>query len=72
MAEGGRWPGAHPMHLDIAMDQLGPFRPIRAMGDHRVPGIRGLYVSGAGTNPSGGVLGTPGRRAARALLADSK
>jgi phytoene dehydrogenase-like protein len=72
MAEGGRWPGAHPMHLDIAMDQLGPLRPIRTMGDHRVPGIRGLYVSGAGTNPSGGVLGTPGRRAARAVLADSK
>ncbi len=72
MAEGGRWPGAHPMHLDIAMDQLGPLRPVRSMGDHRVPGIRGLYVSGAGTNPSGGVLGTPGRRAAKALLSDSK
>jgi phytoene dehydrogenase-like protein len=69
MEDGGRWPGAHPMHLDIALDQLGPFRPTRSLGDHRTP-VAGLYVSGAGTNPSGGIAGTPGRRAARAVLAD--
>jgi phytoene dehydrogenase-like protein len=69
MASGGRWPGAHPMHLDISLDQLGPFRPTRALGRHRTP-VAGLYVSGAGTNPSGGVSGSPGRRAAKALLAD--
>jgi phytoene dehydrogenase-like protein len=32
--------------------------------------VAGLYVSGAGTNPTGGVSGSPGRRAAKALLAD--
>jgi phytoene dehydrogenase-like protein len=64
-----RWAGAHPMHLDIALDQLGPFRPTRLLGTHRTP-IEGLYVSGAGTNPTGGIAGTPGRLAARALLAD--
>jgi phytoene dehydrogenase-like protein len=64
-----RWPGGHPMHLDITLDQLGPFRPSRALGRWRTP-IAGLYVSGAGTNPSGGILGTPGRGAARALLRD--
>jgi phytoene dehydrogenase-like protein len=64
-----RWPGAHPMHLDITPDQLGFFRPTRRLGDHRTP-IRGLYASGAGTNPSGGILGTPGRMAARALVHD--
>lgn len=69
MSAGGRWPGAHPMHLDIALDQLGPLRPTRRLGDHRTP-IRGLYVSGAGTNPSGGILGTPGKQAAMALLKD--
>ena len=57
------------MHLDITLDQLGPFRPTRALGRWRAP-ISGLYVSGAGTNPSGGILGTPGRGAARALLRD--
>ncbi len=64
-----RWPGGHPMYLDIALDQLGPFRPTRALGGWRTP-IAGLYVSGAGTNPSGGIAGTPGRQAARTLLAD--
>jgi phytoene dehydrogenase-like protein len=67
----GRWPGAHPMHLDIAIDQLGPLRPTRRLGDHRTP-VRGLYVSGAGTNPAGGILGTPGKRAAMALLKDQR
>ncbi len=66
-----RWPGAHPMHLDIALDQLGPLRPTRALGDHRTP-VTGLYLSGAGTNPAGGIAGTPGRSAARALLQDQE
>jgi phytoene dehydrogenase-like protein len=69
MAAHGRWPGAHPMHLDISLDQLGPLRPTRALGRHRTP-VAGLYISGAGTNPSGGIAGTPGRMAAKALLAD--
>ena len=29
-----------------------------------------LDLAGAGTNPSGGILGTPGRGAARAVLHD--
>jgi phytoene dehydrogenase-like protein len=69
MAREGRWPGAHPMHLDISLDQLGPLRPTPRLGRHRTP-VNGLYVSGAGTNPTGGVSGSPGRRAAKALLAD--
>lgn len=69
MATTGRWPGAHPMYLDLALDQLGPLRPTRALGDHRTP-IAGLYISGAGTNPTGGVAGTPGRAAARKVLKD--
>ncbi|HVE45487.1 MAG TPA: NAD(P)/FAD-dependent oxidoreductase [Acidimicrobiales bacterium] len=65
----GRWPGGHPMYLDIALDQLGPFRPTKRLGRWRTP-IEGLYISGAGTNPTGGIAGTPGRQAARVLLAD--
>ncbi|MGH9268054.1 MAG: phytoene desaturase family protein, partial [Acidimicrobiales bacterium] len=42
MEEGGRWPGAHPMHLDIALDQLGPFRPTLRLAGHRTP-VAGLY-----------------------------
>jgi len=59
------------MYLDIALDQLGPFRSTKALGGWRTP-IAGLYISGAGTNPSGGIAGTPGRQAARALLADQR
>ncbi|MDQ3640109.1 MAG: NAD(P)/FAD-dependent oxidoreductase [Actinomycetota bacterium] len=65
----GRWPGGHPMYLDIALDQLGFFRPTKRLGRWRTP-IDGLYISGAGTNPTGGIAGTPGRQAARALLSD--
>ena len=70
MEREGRWPGAHPMYLDIALDQLGPFRPTRRLGRHRAP-VQGLYLSGAGTGPTGGIAGTPGRLAAQALLADT-
>jgi len=69
MEEEEDWVGAHPMHLDLALDQLGPFRPTRRLGGHRTP-VEGLYISGAGTSPTGGVAGTPGRAAARALLSD--
>ena len=64
-----RWPGGHPMHIDIALDQLGARRPTRRLSGHRTP-VAGLYISGAGTNPAGGILGTPGRLAAAAVLAD--
>lgn len=64
-----RWPLGHPMHLDITLDQLGPLRPTRHLANHRTP-IEGLYISGAGTNPTGGIAGTPGRLAAQALLTD--
>ncbi len=67
-SEGG-WRGANPMHIDISAYQLGFFRPIPALADHRTP-VAGLYVSGAGTAPTGGIAGTPGKMAARALLTD--
>jgi phytoene dehydrogenase-like protein len=64
-----RWPGGHPMYLDLALDQLGPLRPTRRLGGHRTP-VRGLYISGAGTSPTGGIIGTPGRSAAMKVLRD--
>ena len=70
MERAGRWPGAHPMYLDITLNQLGPFRPTRRLGRHRTP-VAGLYLSGAGTGPTGGIAGTPGRAAAEALLSDT-
>ncbi|MGH7721250.1 MAG: phytoene desaturase family protein [Candidatus Dormibacteria bacterium] len=65
------WPGGHPMHIDIALDQLGPMRPTRSLARHRTP-LTGLYISGAGTSPAGGIVGTPGRLAARAVIRDQR
>ena len=64
-----RWPGAHPMVLDVTPDQLAFLRPTPALGGHRTP-VEGLYVTGAGTAPVGGIAGAPGRAAARAVLRD--
>jgi phytoene dehydrogenase-like protein len=36
------------------------------------PGIAGLYVCGSGTHPGGCVSGFPGRRAAEAVIADTR
>jgi phytoene dehydrogenase-like protein len=71
MEQEERWPGGHPMHLDIVIDQLGALRPVPRLASHRTP-VEGLYVSGAGTSPTGGIAGTPGRQAARALLSDAR
>ncbi|MDP9441130.1 MAG: NAD(P)/FAD-dependent oxidoreductase [Actinomycetota bacterium] len=71
MAATERWPGGHPMYIDLALDQLGPFRPTRALGDHRTP-VTGLYISGAGTSPTGGIAGTPGRSAAKKVLKNAQ
>ncbi|MGB8996739.1 MAG: NAD(P)/FAD-dependent oxidoreductase [Pseudonocardiaceae bacterium] len=67
MAQELRWPGAHPMSLDVSLDQLGWLRPTRALAGHRTP-ISGLFITGAGTAPVGGIAGSPGRAAAKAVL----
>ena len=58
--------GGHPMHLDLALDQLGPLRPGPWLRRREV--LPGLFLTGAGTGPTGGVVGTPGRLTARAVL----
>jgi len=67
MAEQLDWPGAHPMVLDISLDQLAFLRPTRRLSRHRTP-IDGLFISGGGTAPTGGISGIPGKAAAAALL----
>lgn len=68
MAQELRWPGAHPMHLDISLDQLAFLRPTRKLAGHTVPGVQGLYTCGASTAPVGGIAGSSGKAAALALL----
>ena len=45
--------------------------PAPGFSRYRTP-IPGLYLSGAGTHPGGGVHGMPGKLAADALLADER
>ena len=70
MADELRWPGAHPMFLDISLDQLAFLRPTRRLARHTVPGVAGLYTCGASTAPVGGIAGSSGKAAALRLLAD--
>ncbi len=68
MAQELRWPGAHPMQLDISLDQLAFMRPTRRLSGHTVPGVAGLYTCGASTAPVGGIAGSSGKAAALQLL----
>ena len=58
----------NPNHLDLSLDQMLGWRPPGAAG-HRTE-LSWLYLTGAGTNPGGGLSGAPGSAAARAVLAD--
>ncbi|MGW0330211.1 phytoene desaturase family protein [Nocardia sp. NPDC003183] len=54
---------------DMTPDQAGPNRPVPGWSAYRMP-VPGLYLTGAGTFPGGGVSGWPGRNAARVVLDD--
>ena len=54
---------------ELSPDQLFFMRPVPGWAQHRTP-IRGLYLCGAATHPGGGIMGAPGRNAARRILSD--
>jgi phytoene dehydrogenase-like protein len=58
-------------HVDMIMSRGGPYRPARGLGGYVTP-IAGLYLTGAGTHPGGGITGAPGYMTAREYLRDSK
>ena len=61
--------GGNICHGDMAPDQLFAMRPLLGWARYRSP-IENLYMCGAGTHPGGGVMGAPGRNAAREILRD--
>jgi beta-carotene ketolase (CrtO type) len=61
-------PHANPNHVEMSLDQLLCFRPSPGLAGYRTP-IGGLFLTGAGTHPGGGVTGVPGRNAAAVVLA---
>jgi len=63
--------GGHWHHGELTMDQFLFVRPVCGAAQYRMP-IDGLYLCGAGAHPGGGVSGTAGRNAARAILRREK
>lgn len=60
----------NPNHVDMSIDQLLDMRPSPSLSRYRTP-IPGLYLTGAGTHPGGGISGLSGRNTARQILVDA-
>lgn len=56
---------------EMTPDQIFFMRPVPGWARYRTP-IDGLYLCGAATHPGGGIMGAPGRNAAREILASEK
>jgi len=59
--------GGHWHHGELALDQLLMLRPVPGAAQYAMP-VQGLYLCGAGCHPGGGVMGSAGGNAARAVL----
>jgi phytoene dehydrogenase-like protein len=59
--------GGHWHHGELAFDQFFMVRPVPGAAQYRTP-VDGLFLCGAGAHPGGGVMGAPGRNAARQIL----
>lgn len=62
-------PRGNICHASMGLDQVAFLRPTEGLARYATP-IPGLFLGGAGTHPGGGVMGAPGRNAARAILAE--
>jgi beta-carotene ketolase (CrtO type) len=60
-------PGANPNHIEMSIDQLMSTRPSPSLSGYTTP-IEGLFLTGAGTHPGGGITGVPGRNTAGVVL----
>jgi phytoene dehydrogenase-like protein len=56
---------------ELTLEQLFFMRPAPGWAQYRTP-IQNLYLCGAGAHPGGGVMGAPGKNAARAIIKDWK
>jgi phytoene dehydrogenase-like protein len=63
---------ANVMHLEMSIDQMFTFRPTPELSEYRVPGLKGMYLTGASTHPGGGVWGASGYNAAKVILKERR
>jgi phytoene dehydrogenase-like protein len=61
---------ANVMHLEMSLDQMFMFRPLPELSQYKVPGLPGLYLTGASTHPGGGVFAASGYNTARVILGE--
>jgi phytoene dehydrogenase-like protein len=61
--------GGNIFQGEMSLDQLLSLRPAPQAGAYRTA-VAGLYLCGSGAHPGGGVMGAPGRNAARVVAAD--
>jgi len=59
--------GGHWHHGELAIDQSLMMRPVPGAAQYASP-VDGLFLCGAGSHPGGGVMGSAGRNAAKAVL----
>ncbi|HEY3042516.1 MAG TPA: NAD(P)/FAD-dependent oxidoreductase [Vicinamibacterales bacterium] len=52
---------------ELALDQLFFMRPVPGWAQYKTP-IKNLWMCGSATHPGGGIMGAPGRNAARQIL----
>ncbi len=64
-------PEGSAYHGELTLDQILFMRPVPDCSRYRTP-VPGLYLSGSGTHPGGGIAGGPGANAARQILKDAK
>jgi len=55
---------------ELTLEQLFFLRPAPGWAQYRTP-IKNLYMCGSATHPGGGIMGAPGRNAARRILGDT-
>jgi phytoene dehydrogenase-like protein len=67
VADRFRSPDGNVYHVDPIATRFGPLRPALGFAGYKSP-VDGLFVSGAGTHPSAGICGVPGKQAARSVL----
>ncbi|KAL9327054.1 hypothetical protein ACSQ67_007699 [Phaseolus vulgaris] len=61
--------GGNIFHGAMGLDSLFLMRPAKGWSNYKTP-LQGLYLCGSGAHPGGGVMGAPGRNAARLALQD--
>jgi phytoene dehydrogenase-like protein len=63
---------ANVMHLEMSLDQMFMYRPLPELSAYTVPGLPGLYLTGASTHPGGGVFAASGYNTAHVILRERR